>query len=65
MPDNYERRHDVKKVWRRRIGAVYFRLFIGGNDSVLQGMGAEITDDPIAEIAESEPFDLQMVCSVG
>ena len=29
-----------------------------------RAMGAEITDDPIAEIAESEPFDLQMVCKV-
>ena len=30
-----------------------------------RAMGAEITGDPIAEIAEGEPFDLQMVCSVG
>lgn len=29
-----------------------------------RAMGAEITDDPIAEIADDEPFDLQMVCKV-
>jgi len=29
-----------------------------------RAMGAEITSDPIKEMAEEEPFDLQMVCSV-
>jgi len=27
-------------------------------------MGAEITDDPIAEMVEAEPYDLQMVCTI-
>ena len=29
-----------------------------------KAMGAELTDCPIKEIAESEPYDLQMICSV-
>lgn len=29
-----------------------------------RAMGAELTDSPIKEIAEAEPFDLQMVCKV-
>ncbi|MGN0675687.1 MAG: GNAT family N-acetyltransferase [Oscillospiraceae bacterium] len=27
-------------------------------------MGAEITDDPIKQLADDEPFDLQMVCKI-
>ena len=29
-----------------------------------KAMGAELADCPIKEIAESEPYDLQMICSV-
>lgn len=29
-----------------------------------KAMGAVITDDPIKEIADDEPFDLQMICMV-
>ena len=29
-----------------------------------RAMGAELTNEPIREIAEEEPFDLQLVCSV-
>ena len=29
-----------------------------------RAMGAEITDNPISEMAEAEPFDLQMTCPV-
>lgn len=29
-----------------------------------RAMGAEITDTPIKEIAEDEPYDLQMICLV-
>lgn len=29
-----------------------------------RAMGARLTDDPIREIAQDEPFDLQMVCPV-
>lgn len=28
-------------------------------------MGAEVTDRPIPEMVEEEPFDLQMVCKVN
>ena len=28
-------------------------------------MGAKLTDDPIREIADDEPYDLQMVCAVS
>ena len=29
-----------------------------------KAMGAELTDCPIKEIAEDEPYDLQMICYV-
>ncbi len=29
-----------------------------------KAMGAELTDDPIKEIADEEPYDLQMICNV-
>lgn len=29
-----------------------------------RAMGAEITDNPIKQMAESEPFDLQMICKI-
>lgn len=29
-----------------------------------RAMGAKITDSPIKEMAEEEPFDLQMTCKV-
>ena len=29
-----------------------------------KAMGAELTNSPIREIADDEPYDLQMVCSV-
>lgn len=29
-----------------------------------KAMGAEITDTPISEIADDEPFDIQMVCPI-
>lgn len=29
-----------------------------------KAMGVKITDSPIKEIADEEPYDLQMVCSV-
>lgn len=31
---------------------------------IYKAMGAELTDCPIKEIAEDEPYDLQMVCFV-
>ena len=30
-----------------------------------RAMGAEITDDPIKELAEAEPYDLQMTLQLG
>ncbi len=30
-----------------------------------KAMGAVLADEPIREIAESEPFDLQMICTIG
>lgn len=30
-----------------------------------RAMGAEITDKPIRQIAEDEPFDVQMTCKIG
>ena len=30
-----------------------------------KAMGAEVTDDPIIDIANDEPDDLQMVCRIG
>lgn len=30
-----------------------------------RAMGAELTNRPIREIAEAEPYDLQMICPVG
>lgn len=30
-----------------------------------RAMGAELTDVPIRELAEAEPFDLQMICRIG
>lgn len=29
-----------------------------------KAMGAVLTDEPIREIAEAEPFDLQMICAI-
>lgn len=30
-----------------------------------RAMGAEITDDPIKQLEEDEPFDVQMICKIG
>ena len=54
--DNYPRKQDVKKVYRK-LGGEYIL-----EDCVY--MGAELADCPIKKIAEDEPYDLQMICYV-
>ena len=60
MPDNYEIRHDVKKVWRREGGE-----YVLADEPYTEYRDLEKRRSVAEGLAESEPFDLQMVCSVG
>lgn len=59
---------DLGKKEARMAGAEALYISACSSEETIEfykAMGAEITDCPIKEIAENEPYDLQMVCSVS
>ncbi|MGN0403408.1 MAG: GNAT family N-acetyltransferase [Acetatifactor sp.] len=55
------------KVEAKRVGAKALYISACSSEETIafyKSMGAELTDNPIREIAEEEPYDLQMVCAV-
>ena len=58
---------DVGKEVARKAGAEALYISACSSEETIafyKAMGAELTDCPIEEIAEDEPYDLQMVCYV-
>ena len=58
---------DLGKEETRKAGAKALYISACSSEETIafyRAMGAEITDTPIKEIAEDEPYDLQMVCVV-
>ena len=58
---------DVGKEEARKVGAKALYISACSSEETIafyKAMGAELTDCPIKEIAEDEPYDLQMVCYV-
>lgn len=58
---------DVGKEEARKAGAEALYISACSSEETItfyKAMGAELTDCPIKEIAEDEPYDLQMVCYV-
>ena len=58
---------DVGKEVARKAGAEALYISACSSEETIafyKAMGAELTDYPIEEIAEDEPYDLQMVCYV-
>lgn len=58
---------DVGKEEARKAGAEALYISACSSEETIafyKAMGAELTDCPIKEIAEAEPYDLQMVCYV-
>ena len=58
---------DEGKKEARKAGAEALYISACSSEETIvfyKAMGAELTDCPIKEIAESEPYDLQMICSV-
>lgn len=58
---------DLGKEEARKAGAKALYISACSSEETIafyRAMGAEITDTPIKEIAEDEPYDLQMVCVV-
>ena len=58
---------DVGKEEARRAGAQALYISACSFEETIvfyKAMGAELTDCPIKEIAEDEPYDLQMICYV-
>ena len=66
--ENYPRKlFDVGKEEARKAGAEALYISACSSEETIafyKAMGAELTDCPIKEIAEAEPYDLQMVCYV-
>lgn len=55
----------VAREEARRAGAQALYISACSSEETIafyRAMGAEVTDHPIPDIAEAEPFDLQMVC---
>ena len=58
---------DVGKEEARKAGAEALYISACSSEETIafyKAMGAELTDCPIKEIAENEPYDLQMICYV-
>ena len=58
---------NVGKEEARKAGAEALYISACSSEETIafyKAMGAELTDCPIKEIAEDEPYDLQMVCYV-
>lgn len=58
---------DLGKEEARKTGAEALYISACSSEETIafyKAMGAELTDCPIKEIAEAEPYDLQMVCYV-
>ena len=58
---------DEGKKEARKAGAEALYISACSSEETIvfyKAMGAELADCPIKEIAESEPYDLQMICSV-
>ena len=58
---------DVGKEEARKAGAEALYISACSSEETIafyKAMGAKLTDCPIKEIAEDEPYDLQMVCYV-
>ena len=58
---------DIGKEEARKAGAEALYISACSSEETIafyKAMGAELADCPIKEIAEAEPYDLQMVCYV-
>ena len=58
---------DVGKEEARKAGAKALYISACSSEETIafyKAMGAELTDRPITEFAEAEPYDLQMICYV-
>ena len=58
---------DAGKEEARKVGAEALYISACSSEETIafyKAMGAELTDCPIKEIAEAEPYDMQMVCYV-
>ena len=58
---------DIGKEEARKAGAKALYISACSSEETIafyKAMGAKLTDCPIKEIAEDEPYDLQMVCCV-
>ncbi|MGN0666776.1 MAG: GNAT family N-acetyltransferase [Huintestinicola sp.] len=58
---------DIGKEEARKVGAEALYISACSSEETIafyKAMGAELTDRPIKEFAEAEPYDLQMVCYV-
>ena len=59
---------DVGKEEARKVGAEALYISACSSEETIafyKAMGAKMTDCPIKEIAEDEPYDVQMVCYVS
>ena len=58
---------EAGKAEARRVGAEALYISACSSEETIafyRAMGSELANDPIKEIAEEEPFDLQMICPV-
>jgi ribosomal protein S18 acetylase RimI-like enzyme len=58
---------EAGKAEARRVGAEALYISACSSEETIafyRAMGSELANDPIKDIAEEEPFDLQMICPV-